>query len=432
MLFSGRRGSQESEVEIDPRQLCEGLFVRLPHGWLNHPFLFNQFRISSADQIETLRGLGLRQLTIVPERSTAEPLPLTSDAPPPPPPAGPSEEQIRAAEAKKRRAERIAAQRERLSRCEKKYEQAATQVRDVMRNLFASSERSVGAARELVSGIVDSFAEDSDVVIHLMGEKLADENAYFHSLNVMILSLMLGRDAGLPADELRIVGEGALFHDIGKSRVPDAVLRNPQRNRHEEEFFRLHTVYGAEIAGEMGLLHADAIRVIAEHHETIDGKGYPNGLGADRLSRMVRIVGLVNRYDNLCNPVLNEQAATPAEALSRLFKREQAQWDKQLLQRFIRILGVYPPGSIVQLSNGNTGIVVSVDRADLLRPSVLIYDPSVPKAEAIIVDLASEPDLKVEAVIRPDDLTPAALRYLSPRRRLSYFHSHKDEKGKGA
>lgn len=426
VLFSGRQSSQETEVEIDPRQLCEGLFVRLPHGWMNHPFLFNQFRISSAEQIATLRDLGLPKLLIVPERSTAKPLPLSSDAPAPPPqPSGPSEDQIRAAEAKRRRSERIAVQRERLSRCEKKYEQAASQVRDVMRNLFASSERSVVSARDLVGGIVDSFAEDSDVVIHLMGEKLADENAYFHSLNVMILSLLLGRDAGLPAEELRVLGEGALFHDIGKSRVPDAVQRNPQRNRHEEEFFRLHTVYGTEIAAEMGLLHPEAIRVIGEHHETIDGKGYPNGLTADRLSRVVRIVGLVNRYDNLCNPLQSDQASTPAEALSRLFKREQEQWDKQLLQRFVRILGVYPPGSIVQLSNGNTGIVVSVDRANLLRPSVLIYDPDVPKSEAIIVDLADEPEVAVECVVRPADLSPAALRYLSPRRRLSYFHSHK-------
>ena len=427
MLFSGRQTTQEAEIEIDPRQLCEGIFVRLPHGWMNHPFLFNQFRISSPDQIEILRGLGMKSIVIVPERCTAKPLPLAPDSPPPPPPAAPSAEQIRAAEDKKRRAERIAVQRERLSRCEKKYEHAAGQIRDVMRNLFASSETSVVAARELVGGIVDNFAEDADVVLHLMGEKLADENAYFHSLNVMILSLLLGRDIGLAPDELRILGEGALFHDIGKSRVPDAVLRNPQRNRHEEEFYRLHTLYGTEIAEEMGLLDPQAIRVIGEHHESVDGKGYPNGLKGSKISRPAQIVAVVNRYDNLCNPLQHDQAATPAEALGTLFKREQARFDKVILQRLVRMLGVYPPGSIVQLSNGNTGIVVSVDRADLLRPSVLLYDSSVPKAEAIIVDLAFEEDVKIDTVLRPADLSPAAMRYLAPRRRLSYFHSKKDD-----
>jgi hypothetical protein len=83
---------------------------------------------------------------------------------------------------------------------------------------------------------------------------------------------------------------------------------------------------------------------------------------------------------------------------------------------------VYPPGSLVQLSNGNLGLVVAVDHADLLRPSVMIFDPAVPRNEALIVDLATERDVKVDAVVRPTEVDPAALAYLAPRRRLSYFH----------
>lgn len=425
MLFSEHQDTPDTELEIDPRQLCEGLFVRLPHGWLDHPFLFNQFRVSNRRQIETLQKLGMQRIVIVPARSTAEPLPLAEDAPPPP--SGPDPEQLRAAEEKCRRAERIAQQRARLARCEKKYEGAAGQVREVMQNLFASSERSVGAARQLVSGLVDEITDDADLVIHLMGEKVADENAYFHALNVMILSMMLGRELGLAPEPLRVLGEAALFHDLGKGRVPEAIQRNPQRNRHEEEFFRLHTVYGVEMASEMGVLHPEAIRVIGQHHETEDGKGYPKGLSGAQISPLAKIVGLVNRYDNLCNPLLQADAATPAEALSALYKREQARWDKTLLQRFVRMMGVYPPGSIVQLSNANVGIVVEVDRADLLRPSVLVYDPAVPKAEALIVDLATLDEVSIEGVIRPAELSPAALRYLAPRRRLSYFHGAREE-----
>lgn len=423
VFFSRREGSQETEVEIEPGQLCVGLFVRLPQGWLAHPFLFNQFRISKAEQIATIKSLGMSRIVVVPERSTAAPLALVPDEPTEVP--GPSPEALRGVEEKRRCAERVAARRERLARCEKSYERAATRIRDLMRNLYAASEQSVVSARELISGVVEDFADNSDVVIHLMGENVADENAYFHALNVMILSLLLGRAVGLPAEALRIVGEGALFHDLGKTRVPDPVLRNPRRGRHEEEFYRLHPLYGAEIAGGLGVFHAEAVRIMAEHHEREDGRGFPKGLPGAQLSPLGKIVAIVNRFDNLCNPLRSEEALTPAEALSAMFKRECERWDEKLLQMLVRILGVYPPGSIVQLSNGNVGIVVAVDQSDLLLPSVMIYDPSVPKAEAIIVDLTNAMDVRVDAVLRPADLSPEALRYLAPRRCISYYHSRR-------
>ncbi|MGB0127941.1 MAG: HD domain-containing phosphohydrolase, partial [Rhodocyclaceae bacterium] len=171
----------------------------------------------------------------------------------------------------------------------------------------------------------------------------------------------------------------------------------------------------------------ESVRIISQHHEAIDGKGYPKGLSGKQLSPAVRIVGMVNRYDNLCNPPHRNDAATPAEALATLFKREQSHWDQNLLQHLVRLIGVYPPGSIVQLSNGNIGIVVSVDRSDLLRPSIMLYDPGTPRSEAIIVDLTASAGVKIDAVLRPEDLSPPVSRYLAPKRQLSYFHGKRDE-----
>jgi putative nucleotidyltransferase with HDIG domain len=262
-----------------------------------------------------------------------------------------------------------------------------------------------------------------------MGDKLADENAYFHSLNVMLLSVLLGKTLDLSPEELKVLGEGALLHDIGATRVPDTVLRNPRRNRYEEEFYRLHTVYGAEIAREIGVLAPSAVEIIAAHHEYMDGSGYPAGLSGERIPRLARIVGIVNRYDNLCNPLQQMSAMTPAEALSVLFKSDVGRWDPVLLQKLVKVLGVYPPGSLVQLSNGNQGVVVTTNHANALRPTVLVFDPSVPRNEAVIVDLAEAVDVSVDTALRPADLEPAALAYLAPRRRLSYFHSTPGQSG---
>lgn len=464
--------TEADEVEIDPARLRPGMFVRLKLGWVSHPFLFNQFRIANADQIAQIQALGLKSVRYVPSRSTAAPLPPspvqagavalaarpaaggvpshpeieqtgsdTADpavggAPDVPMAEGAGSASSAASQGsaqaqapvlthKALQARRIAEVRARIARCERGYTEAANQVRTVMQGIYSSAEKSVGAARVLVGNVVDGFGADGEMVIHLMNEKLADETAYFHVLNVMVLSLLLGREMRLPPELLKVLGEGALFHDIGKLRVPDPVLRNPRRNRHEEEFYRLHTVYGAEIAGEMGVLSPAVREVIELHHETQDGKGFPRGLAGDRIPILARVVAIANRYDNLCNPLLRNDAITPAEALAKMFRDEAGLWDMRILQQLIRMLGVYPPGSLVQLSNGNVALVVSVDHADLLRPSVMIFDPAVPRAEAIVIDLVDEPDVQIDLAIKPRDLEPAAADYLAPRRRMSYYHSQR-------
>ena len=435
------------EVALRPDQLCPGLFVRLKLGWMDHPFVFNQFRIASEEQVEQIRALGLEHVVYVPSRSTAQPLSAEGEPVSSSPDSGQLEQsgsvesgpagddphqqvvqdeagqQAVHLESKASQARRIAEVRARISRCEKGYVAAATQVRQVMQAVNSSSDKSVQLAHGLVSGVVSSFAEEGEMVIHLMNEKLAEESAYFHVLNVMVLSLLLGRELKLPAEVLHVLGEGALMHDIGKLRVPDAVLRNPHRNRHEQEFYRLHTVYGREMAQELGGVVPAVHEIIQSHHETVDGKGYPAGLSGQSIPLLARIVGITNRYDNLCNPLVRTEAVTPAEALAHMFRDEASRWDRTILQRFIRMMGVYPPGSLVQLSNGNIALVVAVDHADLLRPSVLVFDPSIPRAEAIVIDLAHEPEVKIDLALRPTDLEKDALDYLAPRRRMSYFHS---------
>ncbi|WP_159098234.1 HD-GYP domain-containing protein [Parazoarcus communis] len=449
----------EQGVAIDPARLCPGLFVRLDLGWMAHDFMFNQFRITSATQVRELQALGLTTITYYPARSTARPLDLEGGVPSGAADAGAgaagegishaegaenSEEGAGAGEVlspvedgsgeaedpaaprvseKEVQAQRLAARRAEIAQCERRYAAAAAGVKSVMRDVFPAGDKAVSTARKLVGDTVDGLAEAGEIVIHLMNEKLADETAYFHVLNVMVLSILLGRELKLPPEILRVLGEAALFHDIGKLKVPETVLRNDKRNRHEEDFFRLHTTYGREIARELGGLAAAACDVIEHHHERMDGKGYPKGLSGQHVPLLARLVGITNHYDNLCNPLSLDAAMTPAEALTHMFRNESEAWDKAMLQAFIRLLGVYPPGSLVQLSNGNIALVVAVNHADLLRPSVMVFDPSTPREDALVVDLIEHADVEIDVVLNPRELDRAALAYLSPRRKMSYYHS---------
>jgi HD-GYP domain-containing protein (c-di-GMP phosphodiesterase class II) len=239
---------------------------------------------------------------------------------------------------------------------------------------------------------------------------------------------MLGKSEGLGEGDLHELGMGALFHDLGKLRVPDVVLRKGGvRNRAEEDFYRLHTVYGEQIAAETGVIGPVVQEILRHHHERADGSGFPDALPAARVSVGARIVAIANRYDNLCNGA-DSGGMTPAEALSQMFRRETRWWDAALLSRFIKHLGVYPPGSLVQLSNGALGLVIAVNRAELLKPSVLIYDAAVPRSEAHIVDLVDAPELTIEQALRRDAIAPPALEYLAPRQHVIYFYDSARER----
>ena len=163
------------------------------------------------------------------------------------------------------------------------------------------------------------------------------------------------------------------------------------------------------------------LAIIFQHHEMADGTGYPTGAKLDKIAFPARVVALVNFYDNLCNPADLAQAMTPHEALSIMFGQRRGKFDAAILQQMIRCLGVYPPGSIVTLSNDAIGLVMSVNPTKPLRPRVMAYDAEVPKEEAILLNLEQETDIIIAKALRPALLPPAVYTYLSPRQRVTYY-----------
>lgn len=416
----------EFEQRISIEQVRVGLYIRL-EDWMEHPFLFSSFKIRNEKQIQVLRSLGMQHVIYVREKSDLPPLPPPKvDAPPPPPP--PPDPEVEAMwQAKKERREKLSRQREALGRCEKKFNASVGSVKSMLRNLFSRPAESIQQAQEVVSDMVDSLLQEKDVVLHLMNAKSGDESAYYHALNVTMLALILGKEARLSAMELRALGLGTLLHDMGKERVPSQILlkKTPWTSA-ERNFYQQHVLYGVEMARQLPDISAGVLEVVAMHHELLDGSGFPGRLQADRIGRFARIAGIVNVFDNYCNRANLADAMTPAEAIAHMFKREQGKYDPELMQLFIRSMGVYPPGSIVQLSNGLIGLVMSVNPGKLLHPSILLYDPDVPKAEALWLDLAEEQGLSVEKALRPGDLDQAVFDYLEPRTRVSYYAGNND------
>lgn len=404
---------------IAPSQLCIGLHVHLDLSWMQHPFTFSSFKIKSLDQIATIQGLGLERIRYTPAKSDGEPLPppAAGEAQP----AAPHTEDPEALRAKQERVQRLVSQHAKVDACEREFLSASKTIKSINQNLFAKPEEVHHEADALVKSIVDSMLSDTDVAIMLMSDKLAGEDVYYHSLNVMLLSLMLAKELKAPSEAARLMGMGALFHDVGKADVPEYIVRKIQPlTKVEQAAMQEHCAYGVNIGRKLGL-SPEGLTIIEQHHEFVDGSGYPKGLKGPQLSMLSKIVSVVNCYDNLCNPPNPAKAMTPHEALSLMYAQQRGKFEALPLSTFIRCMGVYPPGTVVVLSNDTVGIVVAVNSTRPLKPTVLIYDPDVPKNEAIVVDLEQEPDVSISRALKPQQLPQPIFDYLAPRKRMSYF-----------
>jgi HD-GYP domain-containing protein (c-di-GMP phosphodiesterase class II) len=406
----------EQAIPIHPSQLTVGLFVDIDLPWNEHPFLYSKFRITSDAQVAEIQALGLVQVKYFPDKSTAAPAPVpqvtkAEASPPRPAPQTDFEVEKRA---------KLQAQKDNTRRAERGWENAAKQTREALIGLGRSPKQAGQLLSKLSLETARKVSAGGEVLLHLLGDKKS-EGPHFHALNVMTLSMILGKSLKLAEGELADLALGALAHDLGKARVPPHLLKAATRAKHEEEYYRAHVHYGLELARESGVFSDGALAIVSDHHEFLDRSGFPRGISNPGV--LAGIVGLVNRYDRLCGPEAPEKAALmPAEALSVLFARESAKFDRKLLGLLVKTLGIYPPGTIVMLNDGSLGLVVSPGR-ESLRPEILIYDPEVVKEDAIVLDLQEATELRIDESIRPSALPADVLFWLNPRQRLSYFFS---------
>ncbi|NDV18570.1 DUF3391 domain-containing protein [Pseudodesulfovibrio sp. JC047] len=414
-----------TEYRIPVEHLRPGVFIRLEKtSWFDHPFLFSNFKIKDQKHVQLIQRLGISHVLCIPEKSDVLPL----NAPEQEPASLPVEEQISQDiidhlwAIKNERTLRLRQKKERIARCEKHFSTCISHFNAIERNLLSGTDQSLEEALNFVQRLTDLFLKDRESTLHLMHVTAKEEATYSHPMNVAILSMMVGKEARLTESDMTTLGLGALLHDIGKNRIPKKLLKKRgERTRPEQEILRQHPVFGVEMLSEVDALSSRVATIVGHHHEQMDGSGYPKGLDGSAIDPLARIVTIADAYDNHCNHADPMDSMTPYLALSHMFGHQKHLFDVEDLTLFIRCLGIYPPGTVVELSNGDIGMVMAVNPKSQLNPSVMLYDPDVPKKEALIVDLVDEQDLKVEKSIRLTQLPQEAHDYLSPRAKFTYY-----------
>lgn len=409
---------------IATADLKVGMFVHLDLGWMSHPFALSSFRIADAAQIASIRALGLARVRWSPQQSdpaaaparlaalhadSREPAPREPMADAPPAPPGST----------------AAAQRRAASVVERQYAEAARDWRATadltVRDPAAAGQRMAALSQALVTKMLGARE------LSIRAVTAAANEGSRHATNVGVLALLMGRLCGLSEPEMNDLGVGALAHDIGKTELPAALHRaDPHFTSAEMKRYRDHVGLGLALGERMGLAPG-AMLVIGQHHEHLDDSGYPQGIGGPRLSVPARMVALVNRYDNLCHGSPRTLAMTPHEALSLLFSQGQRQYDPALLNAFVRMMGVYPPGSVVQLTDDRYAVVESVCASRPLRPKVQVHEPRTTDDAAPLLDLARQRTLGIRRALNAEQLPSAVREQLMPLRRSAWFFEAIDD-----
>ncbi len=260
---------------------------------------------------------------------------------------------------------------------------------------------------QLADEMIGSILNNQNALLCMSQIRSKDSYLLEHSVNVAILMGVLARHLGYSGETLHQLVTGALLHDIGKIRVPDRILHKTEQLEPQEwEEMKRHVVYGRDVLVQTPGMYPTAIAICAEHHERLDGNGYPAGLAGESISHFGKMAAVVDVYDAITAERVYHSGLTPTDAMKKLLEWSDNHLDKNLVYDFIRSIGVYPVGTLVELNSGRAGVVIETNRLQQDRPRLkLVYDLGArKKLPPQLLNLAQEAD---ESIVRARD--PKAL-----------------------
>ncbi len=401
------------ETQIDVDELSIGMHVvRLDRPWEDTNFLIQGFVIRDNEEIQALRAQcrhvfieGRVETSATPRASKAERAKPKSglfglfkrNGQKKAQPAAPSQPPAPAKSVKPRRRVNYMNQVDvgtEMPIAKVRFEDAQKTAKSILSGLRMGRTLDLNNARSVVNSCVESVLRNENALMLLSKIKNQDEYTAEHCINVAILSAAFGKHLGLLEGEIRNLALCGLLHDVGKTQIPDQILNKPGALTPAEfEQMRGHTTHGRSILMGTSQSLNTAVDVAYSHHERMDGQGYPRGLQGHQIPLFAKIVGLVDTYDAITSNRCYDKGRASMQALDIIHKHRGTQFDKELAEAFIQMVGIYPPGSIVEMLNGEVGIVVESHPKHKLRPKVLMVrkaDKSM-AAPFVRIDLMDSP-----------------------------------------
>lgn len=262
---------------------------------------------------------------------------------------------------------------EELPRAGEAFESSRAAVAEVLDDLRAGREVAVPRVREAVEPIVRSVLRNDDAFFWVESLRKRDEYEYRHAINCSALSAAYGRHIGLPEDELLDMASGGMLLDVGKIRVPDGVLGQPgPLDPRQRVQVRRHVQHALDMFDTASGLPVQVVEMVRYHHERADGSGYPDGLAGQDIPLFARIAGVVDSYDAMTSDRPHRSAIGRHKALQVIYAERGRLYAAEVVEQFMQCLGVYPTGSLVELTSGEVAAVLAQNPSRRLRPRVMV------------------------------------------------------------
>jgi HD-GYP domain-containing protein (c-di-GMP phosphodiesterase class II) len=343
--------------KVPVSELRFGMYVaELDRPWTETPFRFQGFVLASEQQLETLKKY-CKSVFVDSERSST-----LADAP------RPGMQYF----GKTVYPERASVEQE-LGSARAAYASSQTLVQETLAKVRVGRTLDAERVRTAVQDLAGSVLRNPDAMMLFAQLREKGDYAVSHSLDVSIYMTAFGRFLQLETQQIELLGYLGLLQDIGKVRLPKTLLEKRGRLTIEEfEQAKLHVNYSVEILRATAGIPIELPRLATLHHERHDGSGYPNRLQGHDIGMVGAIAAIVDTFDAMTVPRPYADAVAPSAAISSLYKRRGLSFEAGLVEQFIRFIGIFPVGSLVELNSGESGVVISQNPEQRLKPRVMV------------------------------------------------------------